>query len=195
MRAILPTLVLVASLAATALPAQVRPASRTVRREDRFVVGVVQDGRTIPVADGRVALRRAPFDLLVRYGAAPEVLVNASFSPVLYEKALGGEPLDLPFADAARTVAEEAQPKDVTVDDDGYASWYVKGTEHSCTQVIVAGQGTTCRRRVVELYDAAQARARPLGERDVYLVMASARPASRTRNVVEQVEALRITFR
>ena len=189
------TLALALSVAAE-LPAQVRTASRSVGPADeRFVVGIVQDGRTVPVVGGRVALRRAPFDVVVRYGARTEVLVNASFSPQLYERAVAREPLDQPFADAARTLAEEEQPRDVTLDDEGFASWYVKGAEHSCTQVIVASQSTTCRRRVVELYDAGADRARPLGERDVYLVLASAHPASRTRNVVEHVEALRLTFR
>lgn len=176
--------------------AQALPASRTVvAPAARFVVGVVQDGRTIPVTGGRVTLRRAPFEILVRYGARTEVRVNASYSPALLERAQAGERLDDLFGNGGHAMAEEERPIDVTLADDGFMSWYVQGAEHTCTSVVVQGGTTTCRRRVKQVYDADADATRPLGERDVFLVFASARPVTRVVSEVEHAEGLRITFR
>ena len=52
-----------------------------------FAVAIEQDGKAVPVRDHQVRLKRKAFAIVLAFGRLDGVMVNASFSPRLYEAA------------------------------------------------------------------------------------------------------------
>ncbi len=73
-----------------------------------FAIGFQQDGRSIPIENHQVILKKKTFTIVLYFRQSDSVLVNASFSPESFDQARAGRPLkDIPgFSDLG--MAEEA---------------------------------------------------------------------------------------
>lgn len=157
-----------------------------------FDVSFRQDGHDVAAADGVVKLKPAPFEMAIRLPRTQLVSANVARTSALFDAAVAGRSLDSVFGFKGKALAgaQGNADEDLVVDTDAYQAWfYLSDANHRCNEVRTTDAGTVCVRRVRAVWE--KDRAIPIDQvSDLYLVLISARDASR----MEQVEGQRKTF-
>jgi hypothetical protein len=158
-----------------------------------FEVGFTQDGRSVPVVDRVVKLKPAPFQISIRLPRGNLISANVARTPAVFEAAVANQPLDSVFAFKGKAMAgvQANRDQDMFVDADAYEAWfYASDANHRCNEVKSTPQGMVCVRWVRAVWESE--RSVSLDQvPELYLVLLSARDASR----MEQVEAQRKMFK
>lgn len=149
-------------------------------RSGAYGVRVLQNGRVAPVKKGGALLRKAPFVLeLTLPGKGRGILLNASASAVIYQRAkagqrlLDGPPLG-PGSGMAEAVLNKARELWLSASGSHYL-YYQSATDHRFSSVTLKAGRVIGRRGVAKLADLdAKTGTQPLAQwrgKDLYLVL------------------------
>jgi len=168
---------------------------------ESFAVAIEQDGRAVPVRDHQVRLKRKAFAVVLAFGRLDGVMVNASFSPRLYEAALERRPLAGVLPLPKRGLAEELfnPDREIFVTDSAYHHWYYFSPKiHRFDSVEKVGEVWVCRRGVQRYRQDGRSGAadlRKIDRRDLYLVFTKTDwSGDHTRRIEKQTEYLHVVF-
>ena len=131
------------------------------RRDGRavgFVMGVIQNGRKIPIGNHRIVLGKRAFTLVFYFSQLGSMLAQASFSPGLVDRARAGEGLDELLGEDGRISEAPMNPDELLQISDRrrYHNWLYLGPEihrfdRGGVEKIRRG-GYVCRRTVSRLF-------------------------------------------
>ncbi len=110
--------------------------TRQVASGGRFIVGLQQDGRRVPIRDRQAVLLRKPFEVLMVFSRQPGVLVHASTDDRLLDQARSGRPLDAvaPLRNTVRAFRSHT----LLACPDSYDQWYHYGLAPGMTKFDAA---------------------------------------------------------
>jgi hypothetical protein len=140
----------------------------------RIAVSIEQDGKPVPIKDHEVALKKAPFDILVDLpGKGSFVYVNASFDDAMYEKAKKSKPLGREFRPGLfMAEGDRNAEKDIIPGPDAIHSWYYDSDQDNrFNEVKPSGAGVRGRRTVANAYlDGKEVKVEDWKDSTLYLV-------------------------
>jgi len=162
-----------------------------------FEVSFMQGGRNVPVTDRVVKLRPAPFQIVIRLPRSNLVSANVARTSVAFDAAVANRSLDSIFAFKGKGMAGvHANPdQDMFVDAGAFESWfYESDANHRCNSLQRTPDGTVCVRQVRAVWEKEKS---VLLDQvpELYLVLISARDASRMEQVEAQRRAFHLLFR
>jgi hypothetical protein len=168
-----------------------------------FAVGFQQDGRSIPIENHQVILKKKTFTIVLYFKQPDSVLMNASFSPDSFEQARAGMPLkDIPgFSDLG--MAEEVfNPKTLLmISTNAPHYWYYENdANHRFNDVMRKNGILICRRIVAQVMyrDTTRklATVKDMREDELYLVFMKTEWTNDFRQQFEkQREYVKVIFR
>ncbi len=173
----------------TPLPAP-RPAIR---------VEIEQEGRALPVADHRVVLKLAPFDILLTLAPGDSVELRASSRSPLFQTARSGRDLGGTFVPSQTSAEGQGNPDRTLFIDSAFVqhsfSYDPKDPFHKFNEVVPKGGLFRCRRSVARLGidDPVTVEAYPAPS--LYLVFLAGKPSKDYKRTIESGrEYLMLTF-
>ena len=199
MRALIISSAVALACLAAAGPLAEKPAGPAA--EPFFSVTIQQEGRTLPVVDGKVKLARRPFQIVLRMKAKGAVQLNASTDPKLYQAARAGGSVAavIPLAGTGMAEHDFNPDRDLMLSNSGYHYLHHLGPEsHRFDSVRPDGRGFVCTRSVDKLGGLSVEEGTPVARfkgEVLYLVMVKSRfdPDSML-SVAQQVEHLGLVF-
>lgn len=167
-----------------------------------FDVTIVQDGKALVAADGKVELKRRPFQVVIRMRAKGAVQLNASTDPKLYRAARSGGSVAavIPLAGTGMAENDFNPDRDLMLSNTGYHYLHNMGPDsHRFDSVRPDGDGFICTRSVDKFsgLEAGEGLAVSRFKGEVlYLVLVKSKFNPDTmKSVAEQVEPLVLVFR
>ncbi|MBN2497165.1 MAG: hypothetical protein JXR96_21410 [Deltaproteobacteria bacterium] len=121
-----------------------------------FAVQVEQDGRNLPIRDGRVYLAKKPFSLVLELREPQLVLVHASLGSKTIDAVRAGKPLDsIPGLQGTGAAEGEGNPeRGLFLLPDGFNAWYYHDAAHHRFDEPCRRKASTlvCRRTIEKLW-------------------------------------------
>lgn len=190
-----------ASLAAAG-PLAEKPPERPPEAKERFFdVTIVQDGRALMAAGGKVKLKKRPFQVVIRMRAKGAVQLNASTDPKLYQAARAGRSVAevIPLAGTGMAEHDFNPDRDLMLSNAGYHYLHNSGPDsHRFDSVRPDGQGFVCTRSVDKLSGLGAGEGLPVSRfkgEVLYLVLVKSKfDPDKMESTAEQVEPLVLVF-
>ncbi|MEL6671228.1 MAG: hypothetical protein AAFR61_03525 [Bacteroidota bacterium] len=116
---------------------------------------IVQDGKVVPVKEGRVLLNKAPFSIRFHFPKPTSVLLNASLDARTYDMALRGEALSQMrgFYETGMAESPEGPRESLWLSEMAPHYWYLESADdHRFSRVEQSEKGWIVERDVKKLY-------------------------------------------